>query len=260
MSSGKRFTLVEMLVVITIIAILASLLLPAMEKALEEARRSTCVNNLKQIAGVQLTYATDHDGTLPLGSGGAWDNGRGIRLEKIIAPYAGVLWASGDLHVIGGIFVCPSSPVRVANCNANGSLNPSGVYTRYSHDGSTGQSLNSYAGNRYNSCGPGVPSQRVGYIQAPSRNPIHYCTRGRSPAWIVDNNNNDYGGAISSWHGAYGPRPTAFLDMHIRILQKYKYVKNGSFEMYADPFTSSFFYENTSTKGCKPYETRLDEF
>ncbi len=65
---GKRFsfTLIELLIVIAIIAILAAMLLPALNKARETAKASTCVNNLKQLTTAMFLYADDHDGwTIP---------------------------------------------------------------------------------------------------------------------------------------------------------------------------------------------------
>src|SRR5262250_2823908 len=59
----RAFTLIELLVVIAIIAILAAILFPVFAQAREQARKITCVSNLKQLTNAWLMYAQDYDET-----------------------------------------------------------------------------------------------------------------------------------------------------------------------------------------------------
>jgi len=97
--SKKAFTLIELLVVIAIIAILAAILFPVFARARENARRASCMSNLKQIGLGIMQYVQDYDehyppaqiieaDTPPGGWQGSWAESNNVWIwENIIYPY-----------------------------------------------------------------------------------------------------------------------------------------------------------------------------
>jgi prepilin-type N-terminal cleavage/methylation domain-containing protein/prepilin-type processing-associated H-X9-DG protein len=113
---ARGFTLVELLVVIGIIALLISILLPALSKARENSRRVACLSNLRQIGTAFVMYANEHKGGLPdtpkTGTGidqDAW-YWQAARINKIgespIGQYLGMTATNQR------VMICPSDDVH----------------------------------------------------------------------------------------------------------------------------------------------------
>jgi prepilin-type N-terminal cleavage/methylation domain-containing protein/prepilin-type processing-associated H-X9-DG protein len=100
---NKGFTLIELLVVIAIIAILAAILFPVFARARENARRASCLSNLKQIGLGMAQYTQDYDEHYPV-----YFPGNGISGAR---PYG---WADAISPYVKSdqIFQCPSDPAR----------------------------------------------------------------------------------------------------------------------------------------------------
>lgn len=117
----KKFTLLELLIVIAIIMILTGVLLPALVKARERGRRAACMGNLKQLSTASMIYVGDHDETLFLATtnnhnliGGYRDDSSKTRgsIPFFYSKYlGGKLMKDGNIPRVGQTkgFICPSS-------------------------------------------------------------------------------------------------------------------------------------------------------
>lgn len=162
------FTLVELLVVIAIISVLASLLLPVLQKARSGATAIYCSNNLKQISIWGLSYGDDWDGVLPTSE---WDNH--VLSYRTVST---TLWY--EKSPMSDLSWCQEKKNTPMHCPlASPTVKPRNYWGR---DGATDYSLNAYIGGSY-----GMGSFRFPVPKASTR------LRSRS-WWFVD--------AGMTWH------------------------------------------------------------
>lgn len=126
------FTLVELLVVISIVAVLAALLLPSLRSARDRARQVSCLNNMKQIGLMITMYVDDSGGYLlptqipwPTGATGNtyWDK---ILARQYVSPSVNIEGKWGRLNA--STFICPADESELHTSPPYGREPPFGSY------------------------------------------------------------------------------------------------------------------------------------
>jgi prepilin-type N-terminal cleavage/methylation domain-containing protein len=200
-SQQRGFTLVELLVVIAIISVLAGMLLPALENAVQSARTIACTNNLRQIGFAVSGYLDDHEGCFfsrIAPSGHVWyADGHPFGED-----YLGLEWKAGD-YWKDTVLDCPSTDTGYSTTSISYAYNAS-VY------------INNFI----------VPWRKISRIPTPSKVPV-----------FAENVGTGEGGAIPTgyyyfqkwgydWVDAVnfnrhaGGAPHLFVDSHISIVSE----------------------------------------
>jgi len=192
MNVKRAFTLIELLVVIAIIAILAALLLPALSRAKETARRTACASNLRQVNLAIRLYTEDYSDSLPvLPDPNPYPNGVGAYYKQLVKGYVGL---TGPASSNENVFICPSDRI---------------VQTQLMH------AFTSYTFNGYetdSSAIPRITGQKLVAIKSPTKAVL----AGEYPAF--------FGG---SWHPllkeAYldAKAVLSFADAHVAFINIY---------------------------------------
>lgn len=213
--SRKGFTLIELLIVIAIIAILAAILFPVFARARENARKTSCLSNLKQIGLGVMQYTQDYDEYYPLNQAGSTQTERRQNSWRSqIFPYV----KSTQL------FVCPSNPLK-------------DTWTNDSTQGGGGvidptEFKISYQCNRRGALGRGtatpVEMSHVAEIENAAQLITIAEVRGTSAAYDGDLNYDDAGHNNALFAGHLGMTNYLFADGHAKALRPSSTIASGT--------------------------------
>ncbi len=215
-TAPKGFTLIELLVVIAIIGILAAILFPVFARARENARRSSCQSNLKQIGLGLMQYSQDYDERfVPCGRNTA-DANYNDPWAEVIQPYM----------KSKQVFRCPSNPEELpmsfTPTNARITTNYIANGTRGAQTGSSGLNYSRPLDNVDFSTGATILSRSLAESTEPSRTIIvlEFTRRAGESGGFAPNFNSTSPGNGQLWATDHlGTSNYLFVDGHVKAMK-----------------------------------------
>ncbi|MDA3872427.1 MAG: type II secretion system protein, partial [Kiritimatiellae bacterium] len=227
----SAFTLVEMLVVITILILLASLLQPAIQNTLARAHITGCMSNLRQQGNAFIAYTAEHQQHLPKYRAGTGNHHAlwgfaNIGWERALAPYLNVEVQDDPRQPTGSsAFICPASSVRwdptlIRHGRGPGNYWHGAVPTASGHNPYDGLYYNyrNSTQNQSENLRKYESILRLSFYVHPPTQPLQWCSQRLIWDPNIGYNTNTLGAL--SWHQKISARPTLFMDGRVVQLRR----------------------------------------
>lgn len=208
----RGFTLIELLVVIAIMAILASILFPVFARARENARRTSCQGNLKQLALAAIMYTQDYDSYLPFL----------LRMEdkNYVSPMESIQPYIKNRQ----IRFCPSAP-KYKDTESTSTYSNQYAFPTYMDSMAKGYAVRTAVTGYLDLSSPPHPPYPTLIDSIP--NPVHTCLLGEVAYAGANYTNNGWGFPWFTLYGSYLMRDRhlegsnyAYFDGHVKWLKK----------------------------------------